>query len=126
MQPRLILDDVYEALTELVQAVGGWKTVGHSLRPDLAPDRAGEWLRAALDPARREVLQLTQLVALLKMGREHHHHGAINWLLRELSYQPTEPVAREDEAALVRRELAVAIREQNRLLQQLALLESGR
>lgn len=126
MQGRLIVEDINEALVELVQATGGWKAVGHTLRPDLAPDRAGEWLRAALDAERREVLQPSQLVLLLRRGRDQGVHTALGWLLEHLGYAPTHPVSREDEALQLRRELAVALKRQNELLADLARLESAR
>ena len=120
-QPRLIIEDINEALIELVQATGGWKECGFALRPDLAPDRAGDWLRAALNSDRREALQPSQIVALLRRV-----HTAVAWLLEALSYAPPVPVLAADESLNLRRDIAANMERMTKMLARLEQLEDAR
>src|SRR4051812_34704203 len=98
-QPRLALyEDETDALRELVRELGGTKGVGVMLRPDLAADRAGAWLKDCLNPERAERLQPSQLFHLLRLGHDRGIHAPTEFILRNIGYsvQPIEP---QDEAA---------------------------
>ncbi len=108
MQSSLALyEDERDALAALVAELGGFKVVGSGLRPDLAPDRAGGWLRDCLNPERAERLQPSQLFHLLRMGRERQIHAPAQFILAEIGYalQVLEP---EDEKAKLQREFVEA------------------
>jgi hypothetical protein len=93
-QPRLaIYEDETDAIRELVREMGGTKVVGSLLRPDLAPDRAGAWLKDCLNPERAEHLHSSQLFHLLRLGHDRGIHGPCEFIMGNVGYsvQPIEP-----------------------------------
>lgn len=113
-----IFEDEQDAIRTLIQEIGGFKVVGHSLRPDLTPDRAGNWLRDCMNPERAERLQPSQLFHLLKMGREKGSHSATEFILRNIGYAVT-PLEPEDEKARLQREYIEAVSVLRRLTDQI-------
>jgi hypothetical protein len=107
VQQSLILEDLDDALRELVAQLGGYKTVGPALRPELAPDKAGQWLRDCINTERRERLDPLQLLKLLKLGRNAGAHVLMAWIAREVGYK-VEPLSREDEAEQLKQQLIEA------------------
>ncbi|WP_164963969.1 hypothetical protein [Rubrivivax sp. JA1026] len=63
-----------ELIGQAVDAIGGYNVVGYLLRPDLPKRKAGPWLRACLDPQRREKFGHREFFGLLKLAAEHGHH----------------------------------------------------
>src|SRR5690606_21335963 len=61
-QIPLFVDDYYEAIRATVQALGGFKAVGHDLKPDLAVDAAGRWLADCCNVNKRAKLLPSVLV----------------------------------------------------------------
>lgn len=103
-----IYEDETDALRELVRSLGGTKDVGHKLRPDLTPERAGAWLKDCLNPDRPERLQPSQLFHLFRLGRSAGVDGPAQFILGNAGYQlvPMEP---EDEKARLQREYIEAV-----------------
>lgn len=108
MQGHLALyEDEQDALRDLVSQLGGFKVVGHILRPDLAPDRAGGWLRDCLNPERAERLQPSQLFHLLRLGREKAIHAPASFILCNIGYE-LRAIEPEDEKAKLQRQVVEA------------------
>lgn len=121
-QPRLALyEDESDALRELVRELGGNKVVGPMLRPDLAPDRAGAWLKDCLNPERAERLTPSQLFHLLKLGHDRGIHGPCEYILGNVGYavQPIEP---QDEMAALQRAYIESVNVQRRIVDRLERL----
>lgn len=62
-QPALILD-AEDALREVTRALGGAKSVGARLRPDLDPEAAGRWWHDCINSERAAKADLSQLIAV--------------------------------------------------------------
>lgn len=92
-------EDVNDALIALVTALGGYKKVGPSMRPELPIDQAAQWLRDCMNPARREKLSPEQVILLLRYGRECGFHAAMHFLAFATGYkaQPVDPDSQEAE-----------------------------
>ncbi len=121
-QPRLALyEDEPDALRELVREIGGTKAAGTMLRPDLAPDRAGAWLKDCLNPERPEHLHSSQLFHLLKLGHDRGVHGPCEFILGSIGYavQPIEP---EDEKAALQRAYIESVNVQRRIVERMERL----
>lgn len=84
-----MLENLNDALIDLVKICGGSKVVGLQMRPELSADDAGKWLRDCLNPDRREKLAPEQLVWLLRLGRERGHHDAMNFIGQDIGYDVT-------------------------------------
>lgn len=105
-QVPLFFESPEEALSHLVGALGGAKTVAAAMRPDLSPDNAARWLKDCLNADRRERLAPGQVMYLLRLGREHGIHDAMNYLAGDCGYATPEPITAADEQAELLRSVA--------------------
>ena len=106
-----IYEDEFDALRDAVRALGGTKAIGHYLRPDLKPDIAGAWLKDCLNPERREKLDLSQVVRVMRLTHDAGYHGPAQFLAAEMGYaaQPVEPA---DEIAALQRAFIDSVAQQ--------------
>lgn len=103
-QDPLFITDIYDALGDLVRALGGPKAVGQALKPEkLGEDSAG-WVKDCLNRNRREKFDPEQILWLLKKGREVGCHEPINWICTQAGYTVPEPKEPETELARLLRE----------------------
>lgn len=103
MEAKLFYDDDLDALRATVQALGGYKTVGVKLYPDRTPDSAGRLVADCCNPSRSERFKPSQLLLIMKMGREQGCHILAEHFMGEAGYAKPVPLDPQDEkAALVR------------------------
>lgn len=112
-QPQLFHEDIWQALTDCVRALGGAKVLGHRMRPQLDPQDAGRWLLDCLNPARKDKLDLEQIIFILTEARDVGCHAGLAYLCQVTGYAPPLPVEPEDEQASLMREFIEANREQS-------------
>lgn len=103
-QPALFLTDVYDALGDVIRALGGPKAVGVKLRPEKPADEAAKWVRDCLSRERREKFDPEQVIWLLKCAKAIGHHDAMNYIAGECGYSSPSPVEPEDELTKLLRE----------------------
>ena len=108
LQSHLFFETPEDAFSHLVSVMGGAKSVGARMRPDLAPDAAGRWLKDALNADRREQLHPSQVVWLLKAAREAGIHDAMRWIAGECGYTTPDPISPPDEMAELQRQFIAA------------------
>lgn len=124
-QPRLALyEDETDALRELVRELGGTKVVGSLLRPDLAPDRAGAWLKDCLNAERPERLHPSQVFHLFKLGHDRGVHDPCAFILGSVGYAVT-PIEPEDEKAALQRAYIESVAVQRRIVERMERLTSA-
>ena len=93
-------EDMTDALRGLVAGCGGAKVVGSRIFPDVTPpDAAGRRLMDCLNPDRSHNLTVSQIMLLLKIGRDAGHHGAMHYLTDEVGYTRPSPIDPEDQRA---------------------------
>jgi hypothetical protein len=107
-QSHLFFEQPEDAFSHLVSVMGGAKAVGARMRPDLAPDAAGRWLKDALNADRREQLHPSQVIWLLKAAREAGIHDAMRWMAGECGYTTPDPTSPPDEMAELQRQFIAA------------------
>lgn len=108
-QIPLFVEDYYEAIRATVQGLGGFKRVGHDLKPDLTPDAAGRWLADCCNADKREKLSPTELAYIRRRARGTGVHVLAAFEMQDAGYAPPQPVEPEDErAALMRKFVAAA------------------
>lgn len=100
-----LFQDMNDALTAAVHAVGGFKKIGLALRPELdgRPQQAAQWLRDCLNHEKREKLSPEQLLHLLRLAREGNYHAAKHWIDGEAGYVASAPLNPRDELADLQR-----------------------
>lgn len=101
-QPPLFVENVYEALREIVKQLGGPKTVGKILWPSKDDLDARGRLLDCLNPERKDKLDAEEIVMLFRMAREAEFHVAKHWLDAATGYLPSTPADPiEEQARLV-------------------------
>lgn len=109
-QIPLFLDNYHDAVRYAIEGLGGFKRVGHDMRPDLSVEAAGRWLADCCNPDKREKLSLTELAYIRKTARAAGVHVLAAYELQEAGYAPPQPVAKEDEAAQLQRDFIAAVK----------------
>lgn len=109
-QPALFHETLNDALRELVQALGGAKKVGATMRPEKTVAEAARWLLDCLNADRREKLDPDQVLWLLRQGRTIGCHVALNYLCAESGYAPPAPAEPADELTQLQREYIAAVK----------------
>lgn len=124
MQTALFYDDIYDALRDVVTALGGPKAVGVRLWPDKGVTMAHTALLNCLDRNRPEKMSTTQFVMLLKLAREANCHVAMQYICQECGYSAPEPVEPENELARLQREYIEAVKLIARITPQLDAVQA--
>lgn len=109
-QIPLFIDDYHDAVRAAVEALGGFKRVGHDMKPDLSVDAAGRWLADCLNPDKREKLSLTELAYIRRAARQKGVHVLAAFEAREAGYMEPQPINPEDEAAKLQREFIESVK----------------
>lgn len=124
-QAALFAEDVNDALKDVVRALGGLKEVGRRLRPELAADAAGTWLKDCLNPMRRERLDPEQFIWLLREGCKVGCHSAMHFICDETSYARATPLEPKDEAAELQRQVLAATKSLETIAKRLERLQGA-
>lgn len=103
-QLPLFCDDVYEALSATVLAIGGFKRIGSALRPELPIDQAGRWLSDCCNPNRDHELKPSHLALVRKLARDAGCHILAAFEAREAGYADPVPLEPEDQRADLERQ----------------------
>lgn len=115
-QVPLFVEDYNEAIRATVQALGGFKRIGHELKPDLTVEAAGRWLADCCNPDKREKLSPTELAYIRRRARQEGIHLLAAFEAQDAGYAPPQPVEPEDERAALQREFVRASKDFSQLL----------
>ena len=107
-QIPLFVEDYNEAIRATVQALGGFKRVGHELKPDLSVEAAGRWLADCCNQDKREKLSPTELAYVRRRARQAGVHILAAFEMRDSGYADPVPIEPEDERAALMREFVQA------------------
>lgn len=123
-QEQLWYETIWDASKALVDYMGGPKKVGHSLRPELDPHDAGEWLRNCLNPKKRDKLDIDQFLLLLNMGRDAGCHVAMHHLSEAAGYEKPRTIDPESERDRLQRKFISATEELTALAKRIERFSS--
>lgn len=101
MNQKLFYDDDLDALKAQVQALGGNKKVGAILWPDKTPEAAGRSMADCCNSSRSERLSPSQLLLVMRLGREAGCHILAEHFMAEAGYSTPTPIDPQDEAAVL-------------------------
>lgn len=121
-QSPLFVEDLNTALADVVRALGGFKKVGATLKPDKMADEAGRWLSDCMNRDKREKLDLDQIMWLLKEGRKIGCHTAIHFMATEAGYSSPTPIEPKDEMAELQRQFMESVRMQAKIADRIEKL----
>lgn len=124
-QPQLFSESIYDALGDVIRALGGTKKVGAQMRPELPADEAGRWLKDCLNRNRRERFDPEQVLWLIRAGREAGCHSAINYITDECGYVRPAPMEPENEMAALQRQYIESVRMQRQIADRLERVQGG-
>ena len=123
-QAELFHEDIYEALRTCVGALGGAKKVGVALRPEMAADKAGNWLNDCLNTAKRDKLDIEQVLFILKESRKVGCHAAMFFIADDCDYQRPEPVEPKDEIAELQKAFIQSVHQNQKILERMEKMQS--
>lgn len=124
-QVPMFFETVEDALGFVISALGGAKVVGCKLRPDLAensPESAQRWVLECLNPDRPAFFHPSQVLVLLRLGREAGLHNAMEWICDRAGYAKPTPVEPQDEQAQLMRTFVQSVEIQRHTLARLEAL----
>jgi hypothetical protein len=117
-QDELFHDDWRDSLRHLVKALGGYDTVGIELWPTKTRKAAGAWLSDCLNPERPAKLDLEEISALLRLGRDRGIHVGMFVLADEIGYSRPATVEPQDAEAEVARQMDRVMHQATGLMQR--------
>lgn len=129
MQVPLFIEDLRQALEQIVAHAGGPKVVGAKLFPLKSVDDARVAVLDALNPERRAKFDLEQIECLFRLGREAGFHAAKHYFDDATGYRrsdPADPKVEEDRAAEAVAEAAVALTKAMQTLERMQARNSIR
>lgn len=119
-QIPLFVEDYAEAIRATVQALGGFKRIGHDLKPDLSVEAAGRWLADCCNSEKREKLSPSELAWIRRRARQEGVHLLAAFEMRDAGYATPQPIEPEDERAALMREFVNASKGFGDLLSRMA------
>jgi hypothetical protein len=121
-QPSLFHEDIWQALSDCVRALGGAKKVGAKLRPEIDPLDAGRWLLDCLNSARKEKLCLEQVLLILREARAISCHAGMAFIAKDAGYTEPQPAEPEDEYAQLQRVFSESVKAQGSIVARMEML----
>lgn len=106
--PSLFVESIEEAVAEVARVCGGRKAFAAAMWPSLPVRDAHNRIDACLNPERREQFHPTDILYIMRQGREAGCHSLMLFLARESGYTDPQPVEPEDERAKLQREFVQA------------------
>lgn len=118
MQIDMFHEDIYDALRDVVRALGGIKKVGPMLFPG-KNGHADTYLKDCLNPDRRETLDPSEVLTLLKWGRAVGCDSAMNYICDQASYKRPEAMNPVDQRAELQRLFIESVKYQKQIADRL-------
>lgn len=125
-QEPLFIEDIYDAMRQTVQRLGGAKKVGIQFWPEKSADKAGEQLLNCLNRDRQEKLSIEQFLWLRREGRNVGCHIIAAFENQDGGYAPPQPVEPQDESAELMRQFIESVKSQERIAARLEMLSKPR
>lgn len=118
-----LFDNIDEALSGIVLALGGAKKVGAMLWPEESVARAAQNVTDRLNSNRRELFSPQQVVFLLKKARASGYHAGMRWLASECGYTGLRAAEPDEVKADLQRQFISRVDDLQRLATKIGRLE---
>lgn len=106
-QEQLFIESFPSAVEAIAARVGGMKGLGLSIWPAKGED-AGKWLSDCLNPDRAAKLSISEIILIMRIGREAGVHTVMHWLADEVGYTHPAPITLDDRIDEATREMGRA------------------
>jgi len=123
-QEPLFFEDWREAMRHVVAALGGPKSVGARMRPDMKPDHAARWVNDCLNADRREHFSPDHLFLILRIARQAGIHTGMAFIAEDCGYRAPAPVDPADAADELRRRYIEAARGMAEMAKRIEAIET--
>ncbi|MEW8193920.1 MAG: hypothetical protein AB2793_09425 [Candidatus Thiodiazotropha sp.] len=123
-QSELFHEDIYDALRSCISVLGGAKKVGAALRPEMPIDKAGNWLNDCLNSAKRDKLDIEQVLYILREARKAGCHAAMYFIADDCDYHRPEPVEPRDEMAELQKAFIQSVQQNQKILDRMEKMQS--
>jgi hypothetical protein len=115
LQHALFYERIEQAMDAVIVACGGRKKIACEMWPDKPARDAHNLIDACLNPERREKFSPSQLLFLMKKGRDVGCHALAVFIAQDAGYEIT-PLVREEERDRLADALLEASRTYGRLI----------
>ena len=119
-QNSLFVEDIYQALSDCVRALGTTKEVAYMIWPDKNQEN---YLRDCLDRSRNQKLDPEQIIFILKLAKEKGCHTGMNFINATCDYELPKPVNKKEKRAELQQEFIKAVKSLGELGSQLDNLD---
>jgi hypothetical protein len=116
-------ESINDALKAMVMALGGYKKVGGTLRPELPLAQAEAWVRHCLDESRREKFDPGQVMLLLRESRKAGFHAGMDFVCADAGYEKAKPADLEAQVQSIEQQLAATMERLNAQVSKLGQLK---
>lgn len=113
-------DTVEDALKAAVMAMGGFKVVGKAMRPTF--DHSAEWLRKCLSDDRRERLDPSQVLWILREAKAQGFHSAFDYVAADAGYR-SSPIDAQEQIQTLQESIDEGLKTLNARMAQVARLQ---
>lgn len=125
LQNSLFHERIEDAIASVIERCGGRKVFACEIYPDKPPRDAHNLVDACLNPERREKFAPSQLMYIMKRGRQVGCHDLTMFISREAGYADPIPVEPEDEIAKLQREFIEATKALSTMAARIEQINTG-
>lgn len=121
-QKAFFHETVDDAIREDIRVNGGFKDIGHELRPKKSPEDAATWLRNATNPNQEDGIDQHELMLILERCAAVRSSAFLDFLGQRLGFELKwkDPV---DEVTKIRHEIRNELKSLNQKMERLEFAE---
>lgn len=121
-QKAFFHETIDDAIREDIRLNGGFKEIGHELRPKKSPDDAAAWLRNATNPNQEEGIDQHELMLIMERSAATRSSAFLDFLGQRFGFEIKwkDPV---DEVTKIRHEIRNELKSLNQKMERLEFAE---
>lgn len=125
LQNSLFHERIEDAIASVIDRCGGRKVFACDMYPDKPQRDAHNLVDACLNPERREKFAPSQLMYIMKRGRQVGCHDLALFMARDAGYADPVPIEPEDEVAKLQRDFVEATKALGQMAARIEQINTG-
>lgn len=109
-QISLFHDNIHQALSVDVMALGGTVVVGNLLWGGLKPEKASEKLSDCLNVSRNQKLSLDEMLFIVREARKIGSYAGAYYFASDTGFAQPQPIEPEDEKAMLQTQFIQSVK----------------